>query len=287
MIHQKKQKIRHSKLRNTGLLFELLVRQITTDTLNNKESKATGILRKYFNNNDISKEFKIYNTLSSAKNLSEGKASLLIESCISSYRKLNQANLKKQKYDLISEIKSNYDIDEFFKTKIDNYKTLASIYMLFEHYLSESIDEKIVTGYKYTILEGMLTKESVEKDELLEEFSSYDSGTRSLIYKTLLNKFNEKYKNFDPKQKSLLKEYINNISTSDKLKVYVNKEINEVSQTLNTIVSEIDDEVRKVKLQEVVSFLKPVEETKNVGDRDINNLLYSYELIKEYEKIKN
>ena len=62
-------KLKHNKLRNTGLLFELLVRQITTDTLNNKESKAVDILKKNFNNTLIAKEYRIYKALLSSKNL--------------------------------------------------------------------------------------------------------------------------------------------------------------------------------------------------------------------------
>ncbi len=282
MVNQAQQKIRHSKLRNTGILYELLVRQMTTDTLKNKDSVATSILREYFINNEVSREFKIYHTLSTAKNLSEAKSTMLLTSCLEAYKKLNKTNLRKQKYALIAEIKKNYNIDEFFKTKVDNYKVLASIYMLFESAQAEIMDEKHDAAYKYTILESITTKPEDSKNELLEEFSSYDSGTRSLIYRMLIEKFNEKYKNFNDRQRNLLKEYINNISTSDNLKQYVNKEMIAVKEELGSLVDKTEDAARKLKIQEIQSFINPVEKT--VTDKDLNNLLYSYELIHEYEK---
>ena len=102
MTKQNSKKLRHSKLRNTGLLFEMLVRQLATDTLNNKDSIATTILKKYFNKTELSKEFKIYQTLYNTKNLTEVKSNMLINSCLDAYNKLNKIKLKKEKYDLVS-----------------------------------------------------------------------------------------------------------------------------------------------------------------------------------------
>ena len=70
--------VKHSKYKNTGLLFELLVRQITTDTLDNTNSPAIKTLKKYFVNTELGKEYKIYEQLSNFKNLSETKSELVI-----------------------------------------------------------------------------------------------------------------------------------------------------------------------------------------------------------------
>lgn len=279
-------KIKHNKIRNTAILFELLVRQITTDTLGNKDSKALDILKKYYNNTEVAKEYKIYNTLSSAKHLSEQKADILINAAVDAFRKLNKVSLKKQKYDLISEIKSVYNIDEFFKSKVENYKTLASIYLLFEMDNPEYVNPGKYTDCKMTILEAISRKPETEiKDELLEQFSGYDKGTKSLVYKLLVKKFNEKYNDLDGNQKALLKEYINNISTTEKLKDYVNREFIAVKKQICEQIRNITDEVRKVKLEEVVSFVKEIPANKNVTDKDVHNLLYYYELIKEFTSI--
>ena len=279
-------KLKHNKLRNTGLLFELLVRQITSDTLNNKESKAVDILKNNFNNNAIAKEYKIYKALLSSKNLSEAKASIIIESAIEAHKKLNKSIVNTQKYKLIAQIKESYDIEEFFKSKIENYKTLASVYMLFEMYQSDSVDPESEVKYKFSIMEDICAGiKTVAKDPVLEEFEGYDKGTKALVYKLMVQKFNEKYTQFNAKQKKLLKEYINNITTPDAFKQYVNEEFERLKVKLTTLSKKVKDEVRKVKLQEVVNIIKPVSQHKQVCDLDLENLLHYYELEKELDNV--
>mgnify|MGYP006341101231 CR=1 FL=1 len=281
-------KPKHNKLKNSAILFELLVRQITTDTLNNQESKALGILKKYFNNTEVSKEYKIYNALTSAKNLSEQKADILISSSVEAYRKLNKTSLRKQKYDMVSEIKSNYNMDDFFKSNVDNYKTLASIYMLFEMDQPDFIDPQKYANCKFTIMESIsATPVVADKDELLEEYANYDKGTRALVYKLMVKKFNEKYNDFDDRQKALLKEYINSISSTSTLKEYVNTEFAVVKRQLKAHIKSMADEARKVKLNEVLSFIQEIPVNKNVTDKEIHNLLNYYELLKEFDNLND
>lgn len=279
-------KIKHNKLRNTYLIYEMLVRQITTDTLNNKDSKALPILKKYFNNTELAKEYKIYSSICTIKEVTEAKAIALIESAISSYKKVNRSKVKFEKYNLISEIKSNYDIDEFFKPKIDNYKVIASLFLLLEGESSEQINPSEHSKYKFTILEALsATKEDSEKDDIFEQFSNMDKGSRALVYKIMINNFNEKYKTLDGRQKSLLKEYINNISTPDKFKIYINEEIKAVKFEIKKHSSKIEDESRKVKLEELYNILVPIEEHKKVTEDNMHNLLSYYELLKELENV--
>jgi hypothetical protein len=280
-------KIKHNKLRNPSILFELLVRQVTTDTLSNQDSKALGIIKKYYNNTEVAKEYNIYNTIVSTKNLSEQRADMLINAAVEAYRKLNKATLRKQKYELVSEIKNNYNIEEFFKSKVDNYKTLASIYLLFEMENPEFIDPTKYADCKYTILESISAKTTpVPKDELLETFNSYDKGTRALVYQLMIEKFNETYSDLNNKQKQLLKEYISNISTTDKLREYVNTELQAVRKALKQQIRTIDGDARMEKLNEVLSFVKEVPATKKVGENEIHDLLSYYELLKEFETLE-
>ncbi len=280
-------KLKHNKLRNTGLLFELLVRQITADTLNNRESKAIDILKSNFNNNLIAKEYKIYKALVNNKNLSEAKANIVIDASIEAHKKINKSVLDNQKYKLISQIKENYDLDEFFKTKIENYKTLASIYMLFEMYQSNSIDPSREVKYKYSIMEDICAgiKES-KKDPVFEEYATYDKGTKALVYKLMIQKFNDKYYNLNEEQKSLLKNYISNITTPETFKEYVNEQIKTVKAKLVKHLDKITDEVRKIKIAEVVNIIKEIPHNKQVNDIDMENLLYFYELEKELTNVK-
>lgn len=279
-------KIKHNKLRNTGLIYEMLVRQITTDTLNNKDSVAVSILKKYFNNTELSKEYRIYNAITSVKGISEAKAAVLLDAVLESYKKINKAKSKKEKYNLISEIKSQYNLDEFFKPKLENYKTIASVYLILEYCDQNAIDPKTVSQYKFNIIESLSIKTEIkEEDEDFSRFSKMDKGDRSLVYKLMINNFNEEYKSLDGRQKNLLKEYINNISTPNNFKEYINEEISAIKVDLKRKIKKIDDEVRKVKLQEVFSMLLPIEENKKVTENDIYNVMTYFELLNEIENV--
>ena len=278
--------IKHNKLRNSGLLFELLVRQFTTDTLNNKDSKSAVILKEYFHNTDIFKEYQVYNTISKARNLSESKAEVLINACIESYKKLNKSKLREQKYKMVAAIRESYNIDEFLKAKVDNYTVLASIYILLEMHAADSIDIEDYTKCKTTLLEYVTSKKVSEKDVLVEEFAASDEGTRELIYKMTVNKFNERYSNLNESQKNLLKEYINNISTSNKLKEYCNEQVKVVKRDLKQIMDTTPDQVRKVKLQEISKLINEIPANKTVTEGDVSNILNYMELIKEYRAVE-
>jgi len=278
--------IKHNKLRNTGLLFELLVRQFTSDTLINKDSKSVGILREYFHNTDIFSEYQIYNAIAKARNLPDNKAETLIGACLESYKKLNKEKLSKQKYKLIAEIKNNFSIDDFFKAKVDNYTVLASVYSLLEMHSSENIDVQDYARCKETILEHITSKKDSGKDVIIEEFSKSDKGTRALIYQMTLNKFNDRYEDLNENQKNLLKQYITNISTSQQLKEYCNNSIRSIKTELKGIIKTMTDEVHKVKLQEVAKLISEVPENKTVNESDVSNILSYFELIKECKSIK-
>lgn len=277
--------VKHNKLKNSGLLFELLVRQMTTDTLSNRSSEAANLIKKYFYNTDLLKEYKLYNTIATTRNLSEVKADILINSCLEAYKKMNKQSLRKQKYDLIAEIRSKYNESDFFKAKVDNYKVLASVYLLLEMHQADSIDEQVYSDCRVTLLEHVSTKKAETKDDTLQELSEMDSGTRSLVYTMATKKFNEKYAGLNEGQRNLITEYINNISTSDNLRQYCNKQIVELKEQMNDIIKQEVDEVRRVKLAEITKSLVELPENKSVSDSDVNNIMYYFELIKEHQNI--
>ena len=216
--------IKHSKYKNTGILFELLVRQITADTLSGKSSKAANILKKYFVKSELGKEYKLYETLSKYKNISESKADMILTTIIENSKTLNRSALKRQKYNLINEMQKHYDLNEFFKTKIPSYKEYASLYTLLEIYNSDllSTPDQIILN-KISLLESMtaipVAAKKVEND-LMEEFKSYDKDIRILTYKVLLEKFNGKYGTLNDDQKDVLKEFINSVDNTPRLKEF-------------------------------------------------------------------
>jgi hypothetical protein len=281
--------IKHSKYKNTGILFELLVRQITADTLSGKESKATPILKKFFVKTELGKEYKLYETILSKKHLSEGKAEIVINTIIESSKSLNRGSLKRQKYNLIKEISKHYNVDEFFKTKLPNYKAQAALYTLLEIYNSDNLSnpDQIIAN-KISLLETLTNKQVDEKqvkDQLLEEFKSYDQDLRILTYRVLLEKFNGKYANLNENQKMVLKEFINSIDSTPKLRSFYNTKINEIKSSLLSLNNKVTDKAVKIKINEVSNFLVELGKTANVGNDDLVNLLQYYELLEELTNI--
>ena len=277
--------IKHSKYKNTGIIFELLVRQITADTLSGKNSKASNILKKFFVKTELGKEYKLYETLSKYKNISEGKADMILTTIIESSKNLNRGTLKRQKYNLIKEIQKSYNLDEFFKTKLPSYKSFASLYTLLEIYNSETLSnpDQIISN-KVTILESMtaapVAAQKVE-DDLMEEFKSYDKDLRILTYKVMLEKFNGKYGELNDDQKEVLKEFINSVDNTPKLKEYYNNKVAYLKEKLNKLSESIGDKAVQIKVNEVANILTPLSKTSNVSDDNLINLLQYCELLQE------
>jgi hypothetical protein len=277
-------KIKHSKYKNTGILFELLTRQITSDTISGGNNKALSILKKYFNSNsELLKEYKIYNALSTKSYKDENKATIVVNTLIEAHNKLNRSQLRREKYNLIKELKSTYDLNNFFKAKITNYKTMASIYNLTEN--KDATPLSIVNS-KVQLIEH-LTKptEKAKKNVLIENYNNEDQNTRLLTQKILLEKFNEKYKGLGENQKTLLQEYVNAVSNSPSLKTYINSEIKEVKKQLTKYSSKVTDDAIKIKLNETKNLIKPLCKKSSVHDDNVINLLNYYELVNELKSI--
>jgi hypothetical protein len=278
-------KLKNSKYKNTGILFELLIRQISSDILSNKDSHAVSLVKKYFSKTELAKEHKLYQTLININSLSETKAESLIETISRLSERLNKSILRNEKYNLIKEIKDNYNLENFFKAKIQNYKVNAAVFNLLEaHNSSDFIHPKVIIDNKVTLLE-FLTQKPIDKnqvkDKILEEYSKQDKGTRILIYKLMIDKFNNKYSNLLPEQKSLLKEFINNVSNTVTLKEYVNSQIQNIKLELEVLVKNITDKKTQIKIQEVNSILNLIPKSSSVNDDDVLNLMNYYELLHE------
>jgi len=283
-------KIKHSKFKNTGILFELLVRQIASDTVSGKDSAAIGLVRKYFSKSELTKEHKLYQALINSKALTEGKAESLINATLEISSRLNRSALRKEKYNLIKDIRESYGIEEFFKSKINNYTQYAAAYSLIEAHSSlEFVEPAQVIENKVTLLEH-ITRKEVNKadvtDRVLEEYAKMDKGTRILAYKMLLEKFNEKYGDMSNAQKAVLKEYINNISNTVKLREFVNESYVAIKSQISQLSKTVVDKTTQIKLTEIVNLLKPLDKNQSVKDDNIIALLQFHQLIDELKSVK-
>jgi len=277
--------IKHSKYKNTGILFEIIVKKITSDTLSGKDSPATQILKKYFINTELGKEYKLYETVSRTKGATEGKANTVLATVLEMSQKLNRTSLRREKYNLIKDLKEHYNLDGLFKTKIHDYKTHAAVYTLLEIYNSDKLSNpNQIIDNKVTLLESMVNTNvdtNKVKDDILEEFKSYDKDTRTLTYYVLLEKFNSKYDDLNGKQKEILKEFINSVDNTSHLKSFYNKEIVEIKSLLSKEIKVIENKALQIKLEEVLKLITELDKRTKIKSDHLVDLLQYHNLLEE------
>ena len=280
-------KIKHSKFKNTGILFELLVRQITLEVLNGDNTeKAKQIVQEFFKQGtELNKELRLYDLLSQEKYSTESRADKFIDTVNEAHKKINAQQLRKEKFNLIKKINESFDVDTFLSSPVSNYKVLASIYKIFEAKSVENYDVKDIFNSKITLIENITSKPATqkreEKKQLVEEYRKQDQDIRLLTYKILVETFNKKYSNLNKEQKSLLREYINNVNNTSKFKDYILKEIPNIVKELKSISERIQDKVTTIKLNETISVLENTKIKKVVSDKHVSSVMIAYELIKE------
>lgn len=281
--------VKHSKYKNTGILFELLVRQITTDTLDGKDSPAKDILKKYFVKSELGREYKLYETLLKKTSLTEGKANVVVSTLIESSKTLNRGAIKRQKYNLISEIQKHYDLNEFFNHKLPNYKVFAAFYTLVEMAnATHNTDPEQAINNKVTILEHLTAAEvkvGKVRDEVMEELQNADKDVRLLAYKMVLENFNTKYDDLHPRQKEILKEFITSVDNTSRLKDFYTTKVVEIKEELTQLNSKTKNETTKIKINEIINIIQVPAKKAKITDNDLVDLLQYYDLINELETV--
>ena len=273
--------VKHSKFKNTGLLFELLVRQVASDVMNGTESQALKLIKRHFkSDSNLSKELKLYRSLSEEKFTSEKQAEMFVDACINSRNRLQESNLRREKYNLIKDLKRSFVTESFLKSKIKNYKLQASIYKLFES--SDFEDPKAIVSNRYIIIDNILSPRQTVKKKLVRE----DKDVRILASKLMIDKFNKKYSNLSVRQQKMLREYINNVTNTVTLKEYIKIESIKLIEDLSNLKNIVPNKILRIKLNEVTNLLKELSERHSVKDKDVLTMLRYYELVKELKTIK-
>jgi len=278
--------VKHSKIKNTGILFELLVRQVASDTLSAHDSEAVRIIKEYFSNKtQLGKELQLYQTILKEKFNSESQANRFIDAVVSSRKKLNKGKLRREKYNLIKEIKEHYDLQKFTKARVDNYRTLASTYTIFEN---TSLKPAEGVKLRYNLVEAVTGKRANKqiKKQIVSEYQQQDKDMQLLSYQILVDKFNEKYGDLSAKQKKVLREYINNVSNTSNLKELISSEVPHIKRTLRNKMRSIKDPVVRIKLKEVAKQATALGKRNVIKDQEVLSLMRFYELIKELKNIK-
>ena len=284
------QRVKHSKIKNTGILFELLSRQITVDVMNNDDkSKSVEMLKKFFNEStELGKENQLYQVLLKENYNSSRKAEKLVEAVIRAREKLQNKKLRTEKYNLIKEIKGNYIVEDFFRARIPNYKVYASIYKKFLAETTPVFDPVDEVDSTFSIVEHITRNKVKPKNtdsKVISEFKKEDKDLRLLSYQLMVDNFNGKYKNLNSMQRNLLKEYVNNISNTNSLREFINNEVVKIKQILNKILPRVTDNITKIKLTEAIKQTTNLSKGKIVKDKQVVALMRYYELIKELHNV--
>ena len=283
--------VKHNKIKNTAILYELLSRQITVDVLNDTKSpKSVKLFKEFFNKNtELGKEYELYSILLEKKYKNDSHASQLVEAVVKSRRKLSNRRLNNEKYNLIKTIKENYDIKEFFNTRIPNFKIMASVYKLFGTETGkEDFGPVQRTDSVITITEHITqnTTKGSESNKIVKEFKEQGKDLRLLSYQLLVDKFNSKYKTLNENQKNLLKEYINNVSNTNSLKGFIDSEVVKIKKALKSLLPKVNDKITKIKLSEAIDYTDSATKGKVVQDKHVVALMRYYELIKEIKNVQ-
>jgi hypothetical protein len=246
-------------------------------------------MRKFYTGNtSLVKEFKLYDYILKNKGIGVQKAETILSTITEIAKKIDATTLKKQKYELIKELKSYYDLEEFFSIKVEAYKPLAALYCLLEaQNTPNETDPSVIIDNKTTILEHLSQSKQVpqDRDVLMEEYSKYDKDLRLLTYKILLEKFNTQYQDLLPEQKNILKEVITSVNSSTKLRNIYNEEIQKLQKSITSRRGKITDEVVKIKLEEVYKAITPLKSTQKVDDNHLVSLMQYYELVNELKSL--
>jgi hypothetical protein len=283
-------KIRHSKFKNTGFLFELLTRQITYEVLNGSEEKSKQIIKEFFaGKTELAKELRLFNLLINEKYNTESKAEKFIDAILEAHTRLDYTKLKKEKYHLVKAIKETFEITNFLSSPVTNYKVLASVHKLFEAKTFNVTDVKDIFDSKLTLVEHIASKSQntlkVKEDKLVEDYKKQEKDLRLLTFKILTESFNKKYTNLNDSQKGLLREYINNVTNTSKFGEYFESHLIKTITELHSMYKGMKDKITKIKLRETINVLKKQKIGKKITDGQVSALMMSYELIKEIKNV--
>tara|TARA_R110000824_G_scaffold108857_3_gene256186 strand:+ start:181 stop:1047 length:867 start_codon:yes stop_codon:yes gene_type:complete len=284
-------KIKHSKFKNTGILFEMLVRQVAADTMHGRKTKALPLIKKHFKpGTELGKELQLYHTLQKEEFKTETNAQKFLQACVTARKALNISALRRQKYNLIKEISDKFIVENFFKSRVSNYTVLASIFKLFEY--AEVDNPAQIVRSKSTLVEHVLRNalnNPIKKktgNTVKESYAVQTKDVRLLSYKMLIDKFNDKYNGLNQRQKNILREYINNVTNTVALKEFVQKEIPVIQKELKRASTRVGSKIVKIKLNEVNNMLTKITNAPVVKDKDVLTMLRYYELIKELKKVE-
>ncbi len=222
----------------------------------------------------------LYHTLINESFKAPAKAEMLLATTIKLRKALSQKVLQESKYQLIKEVKKHYDLREFFKATVADYKLHAAIYRLFEGAGVTQVAELVKS--RTTITEHIMRKRQASPEvDTTQSYLKESEDVRLLAYRLMLEKFNDKYSVLSAGQRKILKEYINNISNTSELRTFIMKESKALKQLIAKKADKVKDKVTAIKLAEVAHLLDRNQTIKRAKEEHVHGLLLYHELLKE------
>lgn len=284
--------IKHSKIKNTGLIYQVLIRQIITEGINNKDVKSLEILKSHFKkNSQLYKQLQLYKMLKQSKFDNQKKADQFIQKILEFRTRLDNKKIKNQKYSCVKQMIDKYDIKQLFSIPIQQYKTYASIYKLFQSACEKNMyNPTNIVQSRYNITTQLLANNSSKtqnSDQILEQFKKQSKQIKTLALRQLIKNYNKKYSSLNTQQRNVLKQYINNITNHNSMNQYIHKMIPLMNSRIKTLLDGIsnNDEVLKIKLVEVKNNMSKVNNIKTIDDK-VYTVLNILQLLKQVQSME-
>ena len=276
--------MKHNKKRNVGIVYELMLKHISTKLLegNKKEAKkATRLIEKHFKKGtDLYKEFRLFNALANSNiTNTHTVASILNEAKIAS-TKLDNKSLDRQKSALLKDI--NYVIadKDFYYRSISNYRDLGTVQLALNEWKKKDKDIKRLVDLEVKLGELMLR----EKNKITE--TKYDaSHSDRLVLKIMTEKFNRRYgEELSPDQKRIIEGYVFLADKEpQKLQEFFEIKKREALNNLETFEDRSENKYLLSKLDEVRAKIKELP-SKEINDTNVVKFLTLTKMISEINK---
>lgn len=284
-------KYTHSKYKNTYLIFEFLIRQLTNEMMSGvaiKESNAYQIIQKNFSSGLLKEELTLYQALVDNKLSKTYSAEILLNECIKRYKSLNKRKLDAMRYNLVKKIKECYDIDKLFSTQVEQYKEAGSVYFLFETVKNRDIlnESKFAGDIMGNLLSPKEKKKSIQIFECIKEASQED---REMAFKMMVNSFNKKFSSaLNENQKEFIQDYTYNHTNENG---WIKKHLNRIKRSIISESKNLDDSIYgqnilKIKLKECVKVIDYIAKKKVLNEDDHTKVIQSYKLIDQLNELK-
>jgi hypothetical protein len=274
----------HNKKRNTGLLYEFLIRTISEALVENDKhtsSKALKIIKNSFKpTTELYKEFRLINSIMKTTVSSEAVASSILNEAKSAARTHDVNELDRQKSLLIRSINHQLRNENFYDQHIFEYKTYATLQNLFNNWRNPTSDLSKTAEYEDQIVKWLVTPKVESTDQIINENST---GTNHLLMKVMMKKLSEKYDvALTNEQKNLVKAYA--FSTVNENNNTIKLKLNEIKNKLLISIEEYtlqnpDSQYMKEKMTEVKSKLN--NEITEVNDGVVSEYMLYSKLIEE------